>query len=370
VTLSPVLKESWARVQNARDDWASYLFARLFLADPSLRDLFPIDMSGQRLRFIKALEAMIQAVDDEHRFEQMMRDLGRMHVKFHVEPQHYVTFGEAFLETMRHFTGDGWSVQYDQAWRAAYERMASAMMRGTDEFAGRPAFWHAEVTSHERRTYNIAVFTCQPLIDYPYQAGQYASIETTHVPRSWREFWIGNPPGTGLLEVHVRAASDGWVSSALVRRLRVRDVVRLGPAMGSMILDRLSTRDIVCVASGTGVAPIKALIGELAEYNRSRWVHVFVGARTRTDLYDLKALNRLAARYSWLSIVPTYTAEPKSGAEYGKVSDVMQRFGPYPDHDFYVCGPPAMVAATLRALREMEVPAARIRYDVDAPNDG
>jgi NAD(P)H-flavin reductase len=54
------------------------------------------------------------------------------------------------------------------------------------------------------------MFTCQPLIDYPYQAGQYASIETTHVPREWRPLWIGNPPGTGPLEFHVgRRAAAG-----------------------------------------------------------------------------------------------------------------------------------------------------------------
>ncbi len=372
MTLSLLLRESWAHVEDAGDDLGSYLFARLFLAEPSLRDLFPVDMASQRIRFLDALTTMIQTIDDGERFEQIMRDLGRHHVKFHVRPEHFVMFEAALLDALRHFSGDRWSDQYDRAWRDAYARMSGAMMRGTDEFAGHPAFWHAEVTSHERRTRDIAVFTCEPLIAYPYQAGQYASIETTHVPRDWRPLWIGNPPGTGPLEFHVRAASGGWVSSALVRRLRVGDVVRLGPAMGTMTLDQRSTRDIVCIAGGTGVAPIKALIGELAEYNRSRWVHVFFGARTRADLYDLPALHRLAARFSWLSVVPACTDEPSYGREKGNVSDVMERLGPYPDHDFYVCGPPEMMGATLRALRRMEVPASRIRYDAVgvAPSDG
>jgi NAD(P)H-flavin reductase/hemoglobin-like flavoprotein len=370
--LSPLLRESWSHVRDASDDLASYLFARLFLAEPSLRDMFPVDMASQRARLVGALAIMIETIDDQDRFEQIMRDLGRHHVKFHVQPEHFAMFETALLDALRNVAGDHWSHQYDQAWHDAYARMSRAMMRGTDEFAGHPAFWHAEITSHERRASDIAMFTCQPLIDYPYQAGQYASIETTHVPREWRPLWIGNPPGTGPLEFHVRAASGGWVSSVLVRRLRVGDVVRLGPAMGTMTLDPLSTRDIVCIAGGTGVAPIKALIGELAEYNRSRWVHVFFGAKTRADLYDLPALQRLAARYSWLSVVPACTDDPTFAGERGNVSDVMERLGPYPDHDFFVCGPPEMMGATLRALRRMEVPASRIRYDAGgvAPNDG
>ena len=87
-------------------------------------------------------------------------------------------------------------------------------------------------------------------------------------------------------------------------------MIRLAAPMGSMTLDRRSTRDIVCVAGGTGLAPIKALIEELTRYNRTRWVHVFFGARNRDDLYDLAELNRLAARYPWLSVVAGVQRRP------------------------------------------------------------
>ena len=118
------------------------------------------------------------------------------------------------------------------------------------------------------------------------------------------------PRPDSTLEFHVRAPARGWVSSALVRRVQVGDFVRLAAPMGSMTLDRRSTRDIVCVAGGTGLAPIKALVEELTRYNRTRWVHVFFGARNRDDLYDLPALNRLAGRYPWLSVVPACSDDP------------------------------------------------------------
>jgi NAD(P)H-flavin reductase len=140
-------------------------------------------------------------------------------------------------------------------------------------------------------------------------------------------------------------------------------MVRLAAPMGSMLLDRRSTRDIVCVAGGTGLAPIKALIEELTRYNRTRWVHVFFGARDRDDLYDLAALNRLAARYPWLSVVPACSADTNFPGEQGNISEVVARYGPWQDHDFFVSGSPSMVRSTLRTLAEMQVPSIRIRYD-------
>ena len=130
-----------------------------------------------------------------------------------------------------------------------------------------------------------------------------------------------------------------------------------------MTLDRRSTRDIVCVAGGTGLAPIKALIEELTRANRTRWVHVFFGARDRDDLYDLACLNRLAARYPWLSVVSACSDDPEYGTEHGAISDVVARYGPWNDHDFYVSGSPPMVRSTLRTLAEMQVPAIRVKYD-------
>jgi NAD(P)H-flavin reductase len=140
-------------------------------------------------------------------------------------------------------------------------------------------------------------------------------------------------------------------------------MVRLGAPMGSMTLDRRSNRDIVCVAGGTGLAPIKAIIEELTKANRTRWVHVFFGGRTRDDLYDLACLHRLAARYPWLSVVAACSDDPDYDGEHGSIADIVARNGPWRDHDFYVSGSPPMVRSTLRTVAEMQVPPIRVRYD-------
>ena len=140
-------------------------------------------------------------------------------------------------------------------------------------------------------------------------------------------------------------------------------MIRLAAPMGSMTLDRRSTRDAVFVAGGTGLAPIKSLLEELTRYNRTRWVHVFFGAKNREDLYDLADLNRLAARYPWLSVVTACSDDPTFAGEQGNISDVVARYGPWNEHDFFVSGSGPMVKATLKTLAELQVPSIRIKYD-------
>jgi NAD(P)H-flavin reductase/hemoglobin-like flavoprotein len=362
--LQQLLKESWTLVEEEKDKLAGYFYARMFLSHPALRDLFPVTMDVQRSRLLGAIVTAIQTVDDPECSDDYLRALGRDHRKFRVQPEHYDVVGRALIESLRTLGGERWSVEYDQAWRDAYAAIAAKMLKGAAEDGSNPPFWHAEVIAHERRAMDIGVFTVRPLQPLDYRAGQYLSMETSYQPRLWRVYSPANAPRKdGTIDFHVRAIGAGWVSSALLRRLKVGDMVRLAAPMGSMTLDRKSTKDIVCIAGGTGLAPIKALVEELTKFNRTRWVHLFFGARDRDDLYDLADLNKMAARYPWLSVVPAVTDEPGFAGEIGNINDVVARYGPWEQHDFFVSGPASMVKATLRTLAEMRVPSVRIKYD-------
>lgn len=362
--LALLLKESWSFVEADADEMANYFYARIFHADPDLRELFPVVMTEQRSRLITALASILQTVDDPDRFDQVVRRLGRNHRKYHVDPEHYGIVGTALLDALRKYCGDRWSVEYDQAWRDTYDAIAARMLAGAESNPATQPFWHAEVISHARRARDIAVFTCRPIAWFTFQAGQYVSLECPYHPRMWRTYSIANAPrADGTLDFHVRAHSDGLVSSALVRRLGVGDFVRIGEPLGTMTVDHGSTRDIVCIAGGTGLAPIRSIVEDLAQHNRARWVHVFIGARDRDDLYDLAAMNQLAARYPWLSVMAACSDDDTYPGERGPVNEVVERYGPWPGHDFYVCGSPAMVRATLGSLARLGVAPVRIRYD-------
>jgi NAD(P)H-flavin reductase/hemoglobin-like flavoprotein len=362
--LARLLKESWGLVEEHQDKVAGYFYARIFLSHPGLRDLFPVHMDVQRSRLLGAIVTAVQTVEDPEKLDEYLKALGRDHRKFHVEPGHYEAVGGALIEALRTFAGEAWGVEYDQAWADAYAVIAAKMQAGAAA-DDNPPYWFAEVTAHERRGHDMAVFTARPMQPLKYRAGQYLSVECPrYQPRLWRTYSPANAPRRdNTLDFHVRAIGSGWVSSALVRKLKVGDMIRLAAPMGSMSLDRRSTRDAVFVAGGTGLAPVKALLEELTRYNRTRWVHVFIGAKDRDDLYDVAALNRLAAQYPWLSVVTACSEDQTFAGEQGNISDVVARYGPWTEHDFFVSGSGTMVKATLTKLAELQVPSVRIKYD-------
>src|SRR5215510_14555034 len=120
-TLAVLLNESWTHVEARADDLVNHFYAQIFLADPGLRDLFPVEMAEQRTRMVNALVTSVQLVDDPDRLEETLRGLGRMHRRFHIQPEHYGIVGAALLESLRVYSGPKWCIEYDQAWRDAYD---------------------------------------------------------------------------------------------------------------------------------------------------------------------------------------------------------------------------------------------------------
>ena len=97
--------------------------------------------------------------------------------------------------------------------------------------------------------------------------------------------------------------------------------------MGDMAIDKESQRDVLCIAGGTGLAPIKAMVDEMTRWNTARRVTVFFGVRQADDLYDMGALHRLAALNRWLTVVPCVSDDLEFIGEHGTLADVVSRHG-------------------------------------------
>ena len=93
-------------------------------------------------------------------------------------------------------------------------------------------------------------------------AGQSVAVETPARPRLWRWYSPACLPGDGVLEFHVRRVDGGQVSPALAS-LQPGDELRVGPPGGVMTLDP-SGRPVLMAAWSTGLAPLKAILLQLA----------------------------------------------------------------------------------------------------------
>jgi NAD(P)H-flavin reductase/hemoglobin-like flavoprotein len=374
-----VLRETLARIGDRSDKAVGYFYAKLFVDHPETRELFPVHMDVQRSRLVHAILQVLQGLDEARQdgpdgLERFLDQLGRDHRKFEVRPEHYVAVGRCLVAALREYSGDYWTPAVEATWVDTYELVAGRMVAAASAVpAGTPPWWEAEVLRFDRRSHDIAVMTVRPDHPYPFRPGQYASLCTPHRPRLWRPYSIANAPREdGTLEFHVRAVAAGWVSSALVWRGAVGQTVRLGAPMGSLEVDHVSLRDVVFIAGGTGLSPVKALLQDMTRWNRGRGVTVFYGGKHRDHLYDLAELRDLAREYRWLTVVPVVEDDPSFAADQGRLPEVVSRRGPWLRHDVYVSGSPAMTRATLEQLETDGVKPERVHFDefADRSNHG
>jgi NAD(P)H-flavin reductase/hemoglobin-like flavoprotein len=364
-----LLRSSVDQVRPLADEMTVYFYAILFQRHPEIRDLFPANLDIQRERLLRGLLRLIDLVDDPANLAGFCRRLGRDHRKFGVLNDHYPAVGAALLDSLARFAQDAWTPHLADIWTRAYGLVAETMIQAAeDDAAVHPAVWNARIVDHRLRGPGIAEITVLPDLPYPFLPGQYASVETPWQPRTWRHYSMAHAPRPdGTLTFHVKAAQDGQVSPALVHQARPGDGLRLGAAQGDLVLDPESERDLVCVAGGTGLAPIQALIEQAVRLGGPRYVDVFVGARTADELYGVEDLLRLAQRNHWLTVRAAVSHERIPGLT-GALPEVLRRFGPFYRHDAYIAGPPGMITSVAQALLDLGVPRARLRHDpFDAP---
>ncbi|MGP3967888.1 globin domain-containing protein [Streptomyces sp. 6N223] len=363
-----IIRRTLAEIEPVADHATSYFYALLFLNNPGLREMFPAAMDAQRDRLFAALLTAAERIDDTVRLVEYLNDLGRGHRKYGTRPEHYPAVGECLMSALERYAPRSWGPDAEAAWVRAYTVISQTMIdAAADDELRAPPWWHAEIINHERRTAEIAVLTLRTDQPYPYRAGQYAAVETPWWPRVWRYYsFAGAPRSDGLLTFHVKAVPAGWVSRSLVHRARRGDVVRLGPPSGSMTVDHASGSGLVCVGGSTGIAPIKALVEDVAEFGRRRPVEVFFGANREAELYALEEFHDLERRHPWLSVRPVvaeYAAEYAARGFAGRLPDAVRKFGPWAGWEGYLSGPPGMVRSGVDAMISSGIPAERIRHD-------
>ncbi|MFF4399881.1 globin domain-containing protein [Streptomyces sp. NPDC001480] len=355
-----LIRRTMAEIAPVADQVTSYFYALLFVRHPELRPLFPPAMDIQRERLLKALLTAVEHIDNRPVLVDYLENLGRGHRKYGTRPEYYRALGECLIGALSEYTPAVWNAETEAAWVRAYTTISQVMIdaAAADELR-LPAWWYAEIVAHDLRTPDVAVLTLRPDQPYPFLAGQYTSVETPWWPRIWRHYsFASTPRSDGLLTIHVKAVPGGWVSNALVHRARPGDVIRLGPATGSMTVDHTTDSGLLCLGGGTGIAPIKALVEDVAERGERRPVEVFYGARTDHDLYDIDTMLRLQQSHPWLSVRAVVDQRA-----HLQLPDAVREHGPWTQYEAYLSGPPGMIRSGVDVLRDIGVPAERIRHD-------
>jgi NAD(P)H-flavin reductase/hemoglobin-like flavoprotein len=362
--MARLIRESFAAVEAKADELAQYFYGALFVVAPDCRDLFPVTMTTQRSRLLRALVYVVQMVDRPDELVTFLGQLGRDHRKFAVVARHYDAVGIALVAALKRFLKEKWTPEVESAWTAAYGIIAKTMREAAQAETG-PASWAATVLEHKKLTRDVAVVKVQTEGLLPYRAGGYVSVEVPQRPRLWRYLSPATAPrGDGQLTFHVRAVPGGWVSGAIVNHAKPGDVWRLGPSMGALNVRPSTTKKrLLMIGGGTGITPLLAILDDLQRWKRNPPVHLFFGGRRPEDLYALEELRRLSATSKWLTVTPVTEEGALSGGDRGTLAHAVTQRGTWKNHDVLISGSPPMIQATIAKLLAKGVDLERISYD-------
>ncbi|MFG3532508.1 globin domain-containing protein [Streptomyces sp. NPDC047917] len=303
---------------NPLEQLIAELYRILFERHPYLRSLFPESMAFQQAHLAGIFRYLIGNLHRTGEMIGVFEQLGRDHRKLGVRPAHFEAFEAALIEALRVRAGTRWTHELEQAWLRMLRLAVSAMVRGADEAIAEPPSWEATVTSHELRTPDLAVLRVRPHQPYAFEAGQYASLESPLLEQAWRPYYLARAPHPdGELEFHVRARGAGGVSDALVHGTREGRTVRLSAPRGALALpDHLPAGDLLMIASGTGWAPMKALLQRIDdEHARARRVRLLLDPAGETatagEMYDAAYLEAFRRKRPWLTVIAADTAHPR-----------------------------------------------------------
>jgi CDP-4-dehydro-6-deoxyglucose reductase len=211
----------------------------------------------------------------------------------------------------------------------------------------------SRVAKLERVTDDVMILSLQlPATErMQFKAGQY--IEFLLKDGKRRAYSMATAPHSDeLLALHIRHMPGGLFTDQVFGTLKEKDILRFEGPLGTFFLREDSQKPIVMLASGTGFAPIKAMIDHWAHQQSTRPVTLYWGGRRPSDLYMNELCEEWAKtlpNFSYIPVISDALPEDNWTGRTGFVHKaVMQDLQNLSDYQVYACGAPLMVEAAQR----------------------
>ena len=209
------------------------------------------------------------------------------------------------------------------------------------------------VSSLVRKTDDVVVMQLQlPANDtFVYRAGQYVEFILRDGAR--RSYSMANAPSHGPgVELHVRHMPGGRFTDLVFGSMKEKDILRIEGPMGSFVLREESEKPMVFLASGTGFAPLKALLEHMQHCGITRPVTLVWGGRRPADLYMDDWVQAQCAALPNVHYVPVVSDALPEDAWQGRTGfvhrAVLKDFPDLSGHQVYACGAPVVVDSAQR----------------------
>lgn len=200
----------------------------------------------------------------------------------------------------------------------------------------------------------------------PFRAGQFLNVILDD--GDTRSYSLANAPQRNdLAQLHVRHEPNGVFSARILHQLEFHDTVEIEAPFGEFFVDDHDSAEdpIILLATGTGYAPMRSIILDHIARRLTRPVHLYWGARTVEDLYDLATIHAWTQRHPWLRFTPVLSRpDPGWDGATGWVQAAAIKDHPdLSDRHIYACGSEAMTLTAAELARDRGVAPDRFHSD-------
>lgn len=151
-----IVQNTFKRIAPQAAETSRIFYDELFRTSPELRDLFPQDMSAHKSKFVQMLAGVVRSLDQISTISEEIVDLGRRHMSYDVEEEHYAVVGQALLWTLSRVLGPEFTPEARDAWQSTYEMIARVMQEGPEAARTTEGFYAAIIRSVMTSQYGIA----------------------------------------------------------------------------------------------------------------------------------------------------------------------------------------------------------------------
>jgi len=211
--------------------------------------------------------------------------------------------------------------------------------------ASEPALMDAVVESVSPLTADVTLLRLQlpEVHGVAYLPGQYLNIQ--QADGTYRSFSMANAPNDRHIDLHIRRIEGGRFTSRLQQDMRPGQTLRVELPHGAFYFREKDYQPMIFAATGTGVAPIKAILESLLDNDDLPPSRLYWGMRNQENFYHLDQLAEWAKRLYEFEFVPVLSRPgPGWQGRTGYVQDAVLADVPdLSEHSVYLCGSPSMI---------------------------
>jgi Na+-transporting NADH:ubiquinone oxidoreductase subunit F len=222
-------------------------------------------------------------------------------------------------------------------------------------------------------THDIKELTLKLLepAEISFRAGQYVQFQTPEYELSSESVYrayscSSNPSRKDAVELEVRLVPNGICTTFVFQYMKEGDEITINGPYGDFFL-RDTERDIVFIAGGSGMAPIKSILSDMVEKGSTRKATYFFGAVSKRDLFLVEEMRELEKKLPNFKYVPALSGpkpEDNWDGETGLITEVLDRCLDSGENvEAYLCGSPGMIDASIAVLTKKGIPEELVYYD-------